>query len=75
MPNSCIKQEYMKGFDWKYITFKNQLTCLNTWRFRNISMKFYQKIFINNILGHIPPVLATAGKREENPPRQILTPR
>ena len=29
--NSWSKQAYVQGFDWKSITFKNLLTCLNTW--------------------------------------------
>ena len=39
MPTSWSKQAYVQDFDCKYITFKNQLTCLNAWRFQNISMK------------------------------------
>ena len=31
MPNSRSKQAYVQGFDWKYITSKNLLTCLNAW--------------------------------------------
>ena len=53
----------------------NQLTCLNVWRLWNISKKLKYKILINNILGKIPPMLITAGKREENPSFHILTPR
>ena len=35
MPNSWSKQAYVQGFECGYISFKNQLTCLNTWIFLN----------------------------------------
>ena len=36
-------------------------------------MKVWYNLLIKNILGQIPPVLVTAGKREEEPPQHILT--
>ena len=34
-----------------------------------------EKIYKKNILGHIPTVMVSAGKQEDNPPNQLLNPR
>ena len=39
----------------------------------NIFTKVLQNLIIKNLLGHIPTVLVTAGKRDDKPPCQRLT--
>ena len=65
----------MQGFDCESITSKSTV---NMFERMEISESIYEGVVepsYKNQLGKIPPVLVTAGKREDNPPCQILTPR
>ena len=54
--------------------FLNQLTCFNEYILLILFMKVQQNLPIKKLLGKTPPVLVTAGKRQQKPPRHRLTP-
>ena len=75
MTNIWIKQAYVQGFDCKYNTFKEAVKIFER---IGIAEYIYEGVVehsYKNILGQIPHMLITVGKREYNPPILILTPR
>ena len=73
VPNSWSKQIYVQVFDCESITFK---AYYNMFGRTVISESMYEGLVepsYKNLLGHIPIVLVTSGKWEDNMPHQILT--
>ena len=65
----------MQGFDYEYNTFK---TAVNMFECIEIEESIYEVVvepYYKNLLRHIPAVLVIAGRLEENPTCQILTPK
>ena len=64
---------YVQGFYREYITFKEYV---NKFECMEIAESIYESLFkpfIKNLLGNMPTVLVSAGKREDNTPRKIPT--
>ena len=74
MPNSWSKQAYVQGFDCESISFKK---AINMFDHIEIAESIYEDVVEPSYKkppGKIPTMLVTLGIREENPPRQRLSP-
>ena len=68
MPNSWSKQDYVQGFDCDSTTCNKSV---NIFERTEIAESIYEGVvepYYKSLLGKMPTVLVTAGKREENPP-------
>ena len=72
--NSWSNQAYVQGFYCEYITFKEDV---NMFKCMKISGYIYEGVLetsYKTLLGQMKTVMVTAGKWEDNLPRQIFTP-
>ena len=75
MPNSWPKTVYVQGFNCKSILLKKDVHMFEN---MEIAESIYESVVTpsyKKLLGQNPTILDSVGEREENPPRQILTPR
>ena len=75
MPNSWSKQLHVQVSVCESIIFNKTVYIFKRMEIAEYIYKGVYKTSYKNLPGNTPPVLTKSGKREDNPPRHILTPR